>query len=101
MPAAEVVAVVDWLDKHGAVYVVTGGWAVDALVGHRTREHSDLDVIVEAGACEALLRWLDERGYEVTTDWLPIRTELRRGACGVDLHPMVVGPGEAPQSCAL
>ncbi|VEG27051.1 nucleotidyltransferase domain-containing protein [Actinomyces howellii] len=93
MPAIEVVAVVDWLENHGAVYVVTGGWAVDALVGHRTRDHGDLDVIVEAGACEALLRWLSGRGYEVVTDWLPIRVELRRGSCGVDVHPMEVGPG--------
>lgn len=92
MPADEVVAVVDWLESHREVYVITGGWAVDALVGRRTRGHGDLDVIVEAGHCEALVAWLGERGYAVTTDWLPIRIELRRGQCGVDVHPMEVGP---------
>ena len=32
MHADEVIAVVDWLEQHGAVHVITGGWAVDALV---------------------------------------------------------------------
>ena len=50
MHADEVIAVIDWLEQHGAVHVITGGWAVDALVGRATRRHRDLDVIVEAGA---------------------------------------------------
>ena len=88
MPAEEVLAVVDWLEARGAVHVITGGWAVDALVGRATRPHRDLDVIVEAGACDGLARWLRGRGYEVVVDWLPIRIELRRGRCGVDLHQL-------------
>ena len=99
MPAEEVLAVVDWLEARGAVHVITGGWAVDALVGRATRPHRDLDVIVEAGACDSLARWLRGRGYEVAADWLPIRVELRRGRCGVDLHPMkVAGRGDGVQA---
>lgn len=99
MPAEEVLAVVDWLEARGAVHVITGGWAVDALIGRATRPHRDLDVIVEAGACDALTRWLRGRGYEVVVDWLPIRVELRRGRCGVDLHPMKVdGHGDGVQA---
>lgn len=99
MPAEEVLAVVDWLEACGAVHVITGGWAVDALVGRATRPHRDLDVIVEAGACDGLARWLRGRGYEVAADWLPIRIELRRGRCGVDLHPMKVdGRGDGVQA---
>ena len=99
MPAEEVLAVVDWLEARGAVHVITGGWAVDALVGRATRPHRDLDVIVEAGACGGLARWLRGRGYEVVVDWLPIRVELRRGRCGVDLHPMKVdGRGDGVQA---
>ena len=99
MPAEEVLAVVDWLEARGAVHVITGGWAVDALVGRATRPHRDLDVIVEAGACDGLARWLRGRGYEVVVDWLPIRVELRRGRCGVDLHPMKVnGRGDGVQA---
>ena len=99
MPAEEVLAVVDWLEARGAVHVITGGWAVDALVGRATRPHRDLDVIVEAGACDGLARWLRGRGYEVVVDWLPIRVEHRRGRCGVDLHPMKVdGRGDGVQA---
>ena len=99
MPAEEVLAVVDWLEARRAVHVITGGWAVDALVGRATRPHRDLDVIVEAGACDGLTRWLRGRGYEVVVDWLPIRVELRRGRCGVDLHPMEVdGRGDGVQA---
>ena len=99
MPAEEVLAVVDWLEARGAVHVITGGWAVDALVERATRPHRDLDVIVEAGACDSLARWLRGRGYEVAADWLPIRVELRRGRCGVDLHPMkVAGRGDGVQA---
>ena len=99
MPAEEVLAVVDWLEARGAVHVITGGWAVDALVGRATRPHRDLDVIVEAGACDGLTRWLRGRGYEAVADWLPIRIELRRGRCGVDLHPMKVdGRGDGVQA---
>lgn len=99
MPAEEVLAVVDWLEARGAVHVITGGWAVDALVGRATRPHRDLDVIVEAGVCDGLARWLRGRGYEVAADWLPIRIELRRGRCGVDLHPMKVdGRGDGVQA---
>lgn len=99
MPAEEVLAVVDWLEARGAVHVITGGWAVDALVGRATRPHRDLDVIVEAGACDGLARWLRGRGYEAVADWLPIRIELRRGRCGVDLHPMKVdGRGDGVQA---
>ena len=90
MHADEVIAVVDWLEQHGAVHVITGGWAVDALVGRATRRHRDLDVIVEAGACDQLSQWLRGRGYQVVVDWLPIRVELRKGGLGVDLHPMDV-----------
>ena len=79
MHADEVIAVVDWLEQHGAVHVITGGWAVDALVGRATRRHRDLDVIVEAGACDQLSQWLRGRGYQVVVDWLPIRVELRKG----------------------
>lgn len=99
MPAEEVLVVVDWLEARGAIHVITGGWAVDALVGRATRPHRDLDVIVEAGACDGLARWLRGRGYEVAADWLPIRIELRRGRCGVDLHPMKVdGRGDGVQA---
>jgi lincosamide nucleotidyltransferase A/C/D/E len=90
MTAIEVHAIVDWLETRAVVYQINGGWAVDALVGHQTRPHRDLDLFVDAAAVDDILGWLTARGYAAETDWLPARLELRCGPLRVDLHPMVL-----------
>lgn len=68
---------------------IAGGWGVDALVGRQTREHRDLDLLVDADWLKECLHLLSARGYAVETDWLPVRVELvaaRRG--WVDVHPV-------------
>lgn len=89
-PATEVVAVVKWLRRRNAVYQINGGWAVDALAGRQTRPHDDVDVFVDARHVDALLRWLEGRGYRIGVDWRPIRVELVAGTGRVDVHPMTV-----------
>lgn len=86
--ASEARAVLDALDAVGADPRIAGGWGVDALVGRQTREHRDLDVLVLAPRLEAALEALRGRGFEVTTDWLPVRVEVSAGDCHVDLHPL-------------
>lgn len=90
MDAAEVVCVVDWLDERTVTYQINGGWAVDALHGSQTRSHGDLDVFVDATIVDALVEWLEHRGYTVAEDWRPIRVELRDRERGVDVHPMEI-----------
>jgi lincosamide nucleotidyltransferase A/C/D/E len=90
MTAIEVHAIVEWLETRAVVYQINGGWAVDALVGHQTRPHRDLDLFVDAAAVDDILGWLTARGYAAETDWLPARLELRSGPLRVDLHPMVL-----------
>jgi lincosamide nucleotidyltransferase A/C/D/E len=90
MTAVEVHAIVEWLETRAVVYQINGGWAVDALVGHQTRPHRDLDLFVDAAAVDDILGWLTARGYAAETDWLPARLELRSGPLRVDLHPMVL-----------
>lgn len=69
---------------------VGGGWGVDALVGHQTREHRDLDLAVDAARAAVALKVLGQRGYVVETDWRPVRVELVAPGRGwVDLHPVV------------
>lgn len=92
MSAEEVVAVVHWLESRRATYQVNGGWAVDALLGHQTRGHRDLDVFVDQSVVDELLEWLEGRSYSITEDWRPVRVELS-GTCGtVDVHPMEIQP---------
>ena len=90
MPAIEIHAIVDWLETRAVVYQINGGWAVDALVGHQTRPHRDLDLFVDAAVVDDIVNWLTARGYAAKTDWLPTRLELRSGSLRVDLHPIVL-----------
>jgi lincosamide nucleotidyltransferase A/C/D/E len=84
-----VLEVVEALDLAGVRHWVAGGWGVDALVGRQTREHRDLDLAVDAEDAEACARVLDGLGYQVETDWLPVRVELvARGRGWVDVHPV-------------
>ncbi len=87
--AAEVHRVLGALDAAGCRSWLAGGWGVDALVGRQTRPHRDLDLLVEASSMESALSALRRLGYEVETDWLPVRVEVASPGRGwVDLHPV-------------
>jgi aminoglycoside-2''-adenylyltransferase len=61
---------------------------VDALVGHQTRAHRDLDVDLDAHCEESTVTVLTEMAYTVETDWRPDRIELHAPGRGrVDLPP--------------
>lgn len=67
---------IERLEAANCRYWIAGGWGVDALVGKQTREHRDLDLAIDA-TCEAsALMTLDALGYEIETDWRPVRVEL-------------------------
>ena len=90
MPVDEVHRVLDTLTGAGCRAWVAGGWGVDALAGRQTRPHRDLDLLVEATCLGDALAALAALGYEVETDWLPIRVEVAApGRRWVDLHPVV------------
>src|SRR4051812_37627781 len=87
---AEVLEVLADLRGVGCRVWVAGGWGVDALVGHQTRPHRDLDLAVDADHESAAIPALEDRGYHIETDWRPVRVELAAPCRGwVDLHPVV------------
>ena len=88
MELREVERVLQQLDDHDVRYWVLGGWGVDALLGHQTREHRDLDLAVDATGWDTCLERATELGYESETDWLPIRLELVSPHGWLDLHPV-------------
>jgi lincosamide nucleotidyltransferase A/C/D/E len=47
MSAKRVLGVVNALEAVGITAWLAGGWGVDALIGHQTRLHADLDLIVD------------------------------------------------------
>lgn len=98
MRADQVVTVLDRLTPVTRVLWVAGGWGVDALVGHQTRPHGDLDLAVDAASLPAVRDAL--AGFVPTEDWLPVRIELTHpDGRRIDLHPVVLAAdGSAVQA---
>ncbi len=69
MPPEQARTLVSALDSHGVAACVGGGWAVDALLGRQTRQHSDLDLWVEAGDLEGLFRAFAGEGVDRVHPW--------------------------------
>jgi lincosamide nucleotidyltransferase A/C/D/E len=92
MDVSEVHAILARLEEAGCSVWVAGGWGVDALVGHQTRPHRDLDLAVDARDESRAVAVLRRDGYRIETDWRPVRVELVTPNRGwVDLHPVVFG----------
>lgn len=69
MPPETAAALLAAMRSHGVAACVGGGWAVDALLRRQTREHSDLDVWVEAEQTAGLLAALVEQGVDRVHPW--------------------------------
>ena len=77
------------LERSESEVSIAGGWAVDALLGRVTRDHSDLDLAIDAMAVDAAIAALRDLGVRVSVDQRPARVELTDGDRKVDLHPVV------------
>jgi lincosamide nucleotidyltransferase A/C/D/E len=94
MTAEDVLEVMRCLNQGRIRAWLDGGWGVDALLEEQTREHEDLDLVIELGRSDDALRVLKGLGYEIKLDERPTRLEL--GAAGdreVDLHTIVFDKG--------
>jgi lincosamide nucleotidyltransferase A/C/D/E len=87
---SEVLVVLAVLADRGCPAWVGGGWGVDALAGHQTRPHRDLDLAIDDASHEpAAIDGLTPLGYQLDTDWRPVRAEFSRpGGHRMDLHPV-------------
>jgi lincosamide nucleotidyltransferase A/C/D/E len=90
MPPEAACALLAALDAQGVAACVGGGWGVDALVGRQTREHSDLDLWVEASDLEHLIVAFTELDVDRILPWggdRPWNFVLHDGVSRrVDLH---------------
>jgi lincosamide nucleotidyltransferase A/C/D/E len=93
MHATEVLEVLDGLNASGLEVRVAGGWGVDALLGAQTRQHDDLDLIVDLareGDAQAALQALGFRRIraEFFAGALMPKQIIMRDRAGrvVDLH---------------
>ena len=102
MAWSEVRAVLDALSDLQCRFWLKGGWGVDALVGHQTRAHRDIDIDLDAACESAALQVLGDLGYVIETDWRPNRVELVAPERGwVDLHPLLLDEDGSARQAAL
>jgi lincosamide nucleotidyltransferase A/C/D/E len=90
MASDEIVRLLELLERSGVTIWLDGGWGVDALLERQTREHDDLDVVVELADVPALTETLVAAGYEQVAGEAPKSFVLvdARGR-QVDVHPVV------------
>ena len=77
------------VQERGVDFAVGGGWAVDALLGNQTREHSDLDLWVRAEDLHDVLSVFVEEGIDRILPWpgdRPWNWVVHDGRRKVDLH---------------
>lgn len=102
MHVRDVLAVLAVLEAAGCRVWLEGGWGVDALVGHQTRPHRDVDVDIGAECEEAAFIALAELGYVVETDLRPNRVELAAPGRGwLDMHPLLLAEDGSARQAAL
>ena len=94
MTAADVVEVLDCLRAAEVRAWVDGGWGVDALLGEQTREHDDLDLVIDLRPADAAGAALAALGFGAAEDELPTRFTARdaRGR-QVDFHTVTFDAG--------
>jgi Aminoglycoside-2''-adenylyltransferase len=54
MTAKDAIKLYKLFDQHGIKVWIDGGWGVDALLGHQTRKHDDLDIALHHSHVSAL-----------------------------------------------
>ena len=87
----DLMTIINLLENANIKYWIDGGWGVDILAGKQTRNHRDIDVDFDAQHTEELLKILLKYGYEVDTDWKPVRIELYSEKYGyLDIHPFIL-----------
>lgn len=88
MSGAEVLEFLDRLTAADVNWWIDGGWGVDALLGEQTRQHDDLDVVVERRDVGRLAGLFPEFA-RAETKWWPARFVLRDTAGRqLDFHPI-------------
>lgn len=89
MQPDEVLEVIGALTNQELAVWIDGGWGVDALLGEVSRQHEDVDLVVELGALPRIFECLATLGFLVTEDHAPVRVVLHSiDSRQIDLHPV-------------
>ena len=89
MTADAVLEAVDALTAAGVRFWLDGGWGVDALLGEQTRDHADLDLIIDDADVGRLRAALGALGYTEVPDASATSFVLVRDRDDrIDVHPI-------------
>ena len=82
MDSRKLLAIIALLEADGIDVWLDGGWGVDALLEHQTREHDDLDLVVELEHASRVIELLESLGYFLVAELLrrASRWSIRAGA---------------------
>ena len=100
MTAADVHEILDRLDAAGIEWWINGGWGSDALLGHQTRPHDDLDFAVRLEDLERLPVVFPEFRRVQEEDWPSAYVLRDEHGRQLDFHPLELdghGDGWQPQ----
>jgi len=68
MEAQGVIKIHRLFTQYNLPYWIDGGWGVDALLEDQTREHEDLDIVMEERSLEQALVLLKDLGFVIRQD---------------------------------
>lgn len=96
----DLMAIIKILEGANIAFWIDGGWGIDILAGRETRPHRDIDIDFDAQRTDKLLAILFSHGYQLDTDWAPVRIELYNEKLGyLDIHPFILNDdGTAKQA---
>ena len=91
MDSRKLLAIIALLEADGIDVWLDGGWGVDALLEHQTREHDDLDIVVELEHASRVIELLDSLGYFLLAG-TPPKSFVMVDSRGrqVDVHPVTL-----------
>jgi lincosamide nucleotidyltransferase A/C/D/E len=89
MDSRNLLAIIALLEADGIDVWLDGGWGVDALLEHQTRQHDDLDIVVELEHASRVIEVLDSLGYFLVAG-TPPKSFVMVDSPGrqVDVHPV-------------
>ena len=93
MESPNAIALYEKLRMHNIVVWLDGGWGVDALLGHQTRLHQDLDIAIQEKDVQRFRAMVENDGYrEIKLDIARPHNFVLGDGSGheIDVHVMVL-----------
>lgn len=90
MTGSDVIRIANIFESSHIRYWIDGGWGIDVLLCRQTREHDDLDLVVETSQAESAKVALSVVGFSLYEDEFPTRFVLAdQSGRRIDFHPVI------------